>query len=92
MDAGTYVRVRSIFFGVSVVFAYWSTHYALGGVAGLLVPRKKKEAQEKAYAEFIGGGTYRRVRSFFFTTFLVFSVPFREDTDSCWSGYSSGSF
>ena len=36
--AGIYVRVRSIFFGVSVVFAYWSTHYALGGVAGLLVP------------------------------------------------------
>ena len=38
MDFGTYVRVRSIFFGISVVFAYMSTHYALGGVAGLLVP------------------------------------------------------
>ena len=38
MDFGTYVRVRSIFFGVSVVFAYMSTHYALGGDAGLLVP------------------------------------------------------
>ena len=38
MDAGIYVRVRSIFFGVSVVFAFWSTRYALGGVAGLLVP------------------------------------------------------
>ena len=38
MDFGTYVRVRSIFFGVSVVFAYMSTHYALGSVAGLLVP------------------------------------------------------
>ena len=32
-----YVQVRSIFFGVSVVFAYMSTRYALGGVAGLLV-------------------------------------------------------
>ena len=30
------------------------------------------------YAEFIGGGTYLRVRSFFFGDFLVFSVPFRE--------------
>ena len=38
MDFGTYVRVRSIFFGVSVVFANMSTHCALGGVAGLLVP------------------------------------------------------
>ena len=38
MDFGTYVQVRSIFFGVSVVFAYLSTHYALEGVAGLLVP------------------------------------------------------
>ena len=38
LDFGTYVRVRSIFFGVSVVYAYMSTHHALGGVAGLLVP------------------------------------------------------
>ena len=38
MDFGTYVRVRSIFFGVSVVFAYLSIHYSLRRVAGLLVP------------------------------------------------------
>ena len=38
MDFGTYVRVRSTFFGISVVFASLSTHYASGGVAGLLVP------------------------------------------------------
>ena len=38
MDFGTYVRVRSIFFGVSVVFAYMSTRYASGGVAGLTRP------------------------------------------------------
>ena len=30
------------------------------------------------YAEFMGGGTYLRVRSFFFGDFLVFSVLFRE--------------
>ena len=30
------------------------------------------------YAEFMGGGTYLLVRSFFFGDFLVFSVPFRE--------------
>ena len=30
------------------------------------------------YAEFMGGGTYLRVRSIFFGDFLVFSVPFRE--------------
>ena len=30
------------------------------------------------YAEFIGGSTYLRVRSFFFGDFLVFSVPFCE--------------
>ena len=30
------------------------------------------------YAEFMGGCTYLRVRSFFFGDFLVFSVPFRE--------------
>ena len=36
MDFGTYGTVH--LFGVSVVFAYMSTHYALGSVAGLLVP------------------------------------------------------
>ena len=40
--------------------------------------RSLEAGRVSMYAEFMGGGTYLRVRSFFFGDFLVFSVPFRE--------------
>ena len=58
MDAGTYVRVQSIFFEVSVVFSYKVTHFMIA---------------------FLGN---------FVNLFIQAHL---RDTDSCWSGYSSGS-